>query len=51
MEQNATVVFPVPMQLIEGLSGLLGKEKAELKVSSPAEPVTVSRNETHSLRR
>jgi regulator of protease activity HflC (stomatin/prohibitin superfamily) len=51
MEQNTTVVFPVPLQLIEGLSGLLGKEKAELQVSSPAEPVTVSRNETHSLQR
>ena len=47
MEQNTTVVFPVPLQLIEGLSGLLGKEKVELPISRPAEPVTVSRNEAH----
>jgi regulator of protease activity HflC (stomatin/prohibitin superfamily) len=51
MEQNTTVVFPIPLQMIEGLSGLRGKEKVELQVSRPAEPVTVSRNETHSLQR
>jgi hypothetical protein len=51
MEQNTTVVFPIPLQMIEGLSGLLGKEKVELPVSHPAEPVTVSRNETQSLQR
>jgi len=51
MEQNTTVVFPVPLQIIEGLSGLIGKEKVELPVSRPAEPATVSRNETHSLQR
>jgi regulator of protease activity HflC (stomatin/prohibitin superfamily) len=53
MEQNTTVVFPIPVQLIEGLSGLLGKEKekVELPVSRPSETVTVSRNETHSLQR
>jgi regulator of protease activity HflC (stomatin/prohibitin superfamily) len=51
MEQNTTVVFPIPLQMIEGLSGLLGKEKVELPVSRPAEPVTVSRNETHQLQR
>jgi regulator of protease activity HflC (stomatin/prohibitin superfamily) len=49
MEQNTTVVFPIPLQMIEGLSGLMGKEKAELPVSRSAETVTVSRNESHSL--
>jgi hypothetical protein len=33
------------------LSGLLDKQKVELPVSRPAEPVTVSRNETHPLQR
>jgi regulator of protease activity HflC (stomatin/prohibitin superfamily) len=51
MEQNTTVVFPIPLQMIEGLSGLLGKEKVELPVSRPAETAPVSRNETHSLLR
>jgi hypothetical protein len=51
MEQNTTVVFPIPLQMIEGLSGMLGKEKVELPVSRSAEPVTVSRNETHPLQR
>jgi len=51
MEQNTTVVFPIPLQMMEGLSSLLGREKFELPVSRPAEPVTVSRNETHSLQR
>ena len=44
MEQNTTVVFPIPLQMIEGLSGLLGKEKVELPVSRPAETAPVSRN-------
>ena len=51
MEQNTTVVFPVPLQMIEGLSGLLNKQKVELPVSHPAVPATVSRNETHSFHR
>jgi hypothetical protein len=51
MEQNTTVVFPIPLQMIEGLSGLLGKERVELPVSRPAEPVTVSRTETNQLQR
>jgi regulator of protease activity HflC (stomatin/prohibitin superfamily) len=51
MEQNTTVVFPIPLQMIEGLSGLLDKQKVKLPVSRPAEPVTVSRNETHQLQR
>jgi hypothetical protein len=51
MEQNTTVVFPIPLQMIEGLSGLLNKQKVELPVSRPAEPVTVSLNETHQLQR
>jgi regulator of protease activity HflC (stomatin/prohibitin superfamily) len=53
MEQNTTVVFPIPLQMIEGLSGLLGKEKekVELPVSRPADTVTVSRNEAHTIQR
>ena len=49
MEQNTAVVFLIPLQMIEGLSGLLNKQKVELPVSHPAEPVTVSLNETHQL--
>jgi regulator of protease activity HflC (stomatin/prohibitin superfamily) len=53
VEQNTTVVFPIPIQMMEGLSSLLGKEKVEVPVARPAvrsaEPVTVSRNENHSL--
>ena len=51
MEQNTTLVFPIPLQMIEGLSGLLNKQKVELPVSRPAEPVTGSLNETHQLQR
>jgi len=49
VEQNTTVVFPIPLQLLEGFSNLLGREKVEVPVSRPAEPVTVSRNVNHSL--
>ena len=34
--------LPDPLQMMEGLSSLLGREKFELPVSRPAEPVTVS---------
>jgi len=42
MEQNTTVVFPIPLQMIEGLSGLLNKQKVELPVSRPAEASLIS---------
>jgi regulator of protease activity HflC (stomatin/prohibitin superfamily) len=51
VEQNTTVVFPLPLQILEGLTGLLGKEKVEPPVARSAKPVTVSRNETHDLQR
>lgn len=47
VEQNTTVVFPIPLQMFEGLSHLLSKEKVELPIARPAEPVAVLRNETH----
>jgi regulator of protease activity HflC (stomatin/prohibitin superfamily) len=47
VEQNTTVVFPIPIQMIEGLSGLLGKEKIEASVARSQEPVTVSRNDAN----
>ncbi len=49
VEQNTTVVFPIPLQMMEGLSSLLSREKVELPLARPAEPVAVSRNENHSL--
>ena len=39
VEQNTTVVFPIPIQMMEGLSALLGKEKVETPVARPREPV------------
>ena len=51
VEQNTTVVFPIPIQMMEGLSNLLGKGKVELPVSNPAEQVPVSRNVNHSHQR
>lgn len=42
-EQNTTVVFPIPIQMMEGLSRLLGKEKLEMPMSRPAEPIPASR--------
>jgi hypothetical protein len=44
VEQNTTVVFPIPIQMIEGLSGLLNKEKVEMPVARPREAIAVSRN-------
>jgi regulator of protease activity HflC (stomatin/prohibitin superfamily) len=46
VEQNTTVVFPIPIQLFEALTGLKDKEKAETPISLPREPIKVSRNET-----
>jgi regulator of protease activity HflC (stomatin/prohibitin superfamily) len=46
VEQNTTVVFPIPIQLFEAVTGLKEKEKAEIPISHSREPVAVSRNET-----
>jgi regulator of protease activity HflC (stomatin/prohibitin superfamily) len=46
VEQNTTVVFPVPIQLFEAMTGLNAKEKAEIPRALSREPVAVSRNET-----
>jgi regulator of protease activity HflC (stomatin/prohibitin superfamily) len=45
VEQNTTVVFPIPIQLLEAMTGLKDKEKAEIPISRSREPVTASRNE------
>lgn len=47
VEQNTTVVFPIPIQMIEGLSGLLNKEKVEMPVARSREPFAVSRNDAN----
>jgi regulator of protease activity HflC (stomatin/prohibitin superfamily) len=47
VEQNTTVVFPIPIQMIEGLTGLLGKEKVEAPVARSQEPVAVPRNDAN----
>ena len=39
VEQNTTVVFPVPLQLFEGLVGQKNMEKFELPLSRPLAPV------------
>jgi regulator of protease activity HflC (stomatin/prohibitin superfamily) len=46
VEQNTTVVFPIPIQLFEAMTGLKDREKAEIPIPHPREPVAVSRNET-----
>jgi regulator of protease activity HflC (stomatin/prohibitin superfamily) len=51
VEQNTTVVFPIPIQMMEGLSGLLGKERVEVPVSRPKEPVIAPSGENHLLQR
>jgi regulator of protease activity HflC (stomatin/prohibitin superfamily) len=51
VEQNTTVVFPIPLQMLEGFSNLLGREKVEATITRPAEPVAVSRNDNHLLQR
>lgn len=43
-EQNTTVVFPIPIQMLEGLSGLLGKRAIELPFAASQEPAAVIRN-------
>ncbi|MCI0661568.1 MAG: slipin family protein [Acidobacteria bacterium] len=43
VEQNTTVVFPIPIQLFETLSKLSEKEKVEIPVSLPREPHSMSR--------
>lgn len=48
VEQNTTVVFPIPLQMLEGLAGLVGREKVELPLARAAEPVAVRQNETHA---
>jgi regulator of protease activity HflC (stomatin/prohibitin superfamily) len=50
-EQNTTVVFPIPIQMMEGLSSLLGKEKVEMPISRPAEPIAASRSDNQLLQR
>ena len=45
VEQNTTVVFPIPIQMMEGLSNLLGRERVEMPVTLPREPVGVTRRE------
>jgi regulator of protease activity HflC (stomatin/prohibitin superfamily) len=46
VEQNTTVVFPIPIQLFEAMTGSKDKERAEISLPHPREPVTVPRNET-----
>jgi regulator of protease activity HflC (stomatin/prohibitin superfamily) len=46
VEQNTTVVFPIPIQLFEAMTGLKDKERAEIPISRSREPIKVSRNET-----
>jgi regulator of protease activity HflC (stomatin/prohibitin superfamily) len=45
VEQNTTVVFPIPIQLFESLIGSKDKEKAETSISQIRELVGVLRNE------
>jgi regulator of protease activity HflC (stomatin/prohibitin superfamily) len=47
VEQNTTVVFPIPLQMLEGFSNLLGREKVELPLARLGEPVTVARKESY----
>jgi regulator of protease activity HflC (stomatin/prohibitin superfamily) len=46
VEQNTTVVFPIPIQLFEALTGQKDKEKAEIPVSQIRELVGALRKET-----
>ncbi len=45
VEQNTTVVFPIPVQMLEALLGTKDRETAEIPVSRPREPVAVSRDD------
>jgi hypothetical protein len=38
-EQNTTVVFPVPVQMFEALTGMKDREKVEAPVARPREPI------------
>jgi hypothetical protein len=49
VEQNTTVVFPLPMQLFEALIRMKDKEKVEIPVSRPREPVAASRDDDQQL--
>ncbi len=42
VEQNTTVVFPIPVGMFETLTGLSDREKIEIAVPRPKEPVGVS---------
>src|SRR5262245_3081296 len=46
VEQNTTVVFPIPVQMLEALLGTRDREKSEIPVSRWRESTAVSRNET-----
>ena len=43
--QNTTVVFPIPVQMLETLIGTKDREKAEIPASRQHEPVAVSRDD------
>jgi regulator of protease activity HflC (stomatin/prohibitin superfamily) len=45
VEQNTTVVFPIPVQMLEALLGTKDREKMEIPVSRRHEPVAVSRDD------
>jgi hypothetical protein len=42
VERNTTVVFPVPVQMFEALTGMKDREKVEVPVSRPRETIGVS---------
>ena len=44
VEQNTTVVFPLPIQMMEAFTGLMNKEKVELPAALPREPVAATRH-------
>lgn len=44
VEQNTTVVFPLPIQFMDAFSGLLNKEKVEAPVARTREPIAAVRN-------
>jgi regulator of protease activity HflC (stomatin/prohibitin superfamily) len=45
VEQNTTVVFPIPLQLFEAMTGVKDKEKVEIPTSRPRDPIAVSRED------
>jgi regulator of protease activity HflC (stomatin/prohibitin superfamily) len=44
VEQNTTVVFPLPIQMMEAFTGLMNKEKVELPAALPREHVVATRH-------